>query len=49
MPELPDITLYLQQLAPRILNQPLVHLALKNPFILRSVDPPVSAGWASGL
>ena len=39
MPELPDITLYLQQLAPRILNQPLVHIALKNPFILRSVDP----------
>lgn len=43
MPELPDVTLYLQQLAPRILNQPLVHLTLKNPFILRSVDPPISA------
>jgi formamidopyrimidine-DNA glycosylase len=43
MPELPDVTLYLQQLAPRILNQPLVHVALKNPFILRSVDPPISA------
>jgi formamidopyrimidine-DNA glycosylase len=43
MPELPDIALYLQQLAPRILNQPLVHIALKNPFILRSVDPPISA------
>ncbi len=42
MPELPDITLYLQQLAPRILNQPLVHILLKNPFILRSVDPPIS-------
>ena len=43
MPELPDISLYLQQLAPRILNQPLVHIALRNPFILRSVDPPISA------
>jgi formamidopyrimidine-DNA glycosylase len=43
LPELPDITLYLQQLAPRILNQPLVHMVLKNPFILRSVDPPISA------
>jgi formamidopyrimidine-DNA glycosylase len=42
MPELPDITLYLQQLAPRILQQPLVHIALKNPFILRSVEPPIS-------
>jgi formamidopyrimidine-DNA glycosylase len=42
MPELPDITLYLQQLVPRILQQPLVHIALKNPFILRSVEPPIS-------
>ncbi len=42
MPELPDITLYLQQLAPRVLQQPLVHIALKNPFILRSVEPPIS-------
>jgi formamidopyrimidine-DNA glycosylase len=42
MPELPDITLYLQQLAPRILQQPLVHLALRNPFVLRSVEPPIS-------
>jgi formamidopyrimidine-DNA glycosylase len=43
MPELPDITLYLKQLAPRILNQPLVHITVKNPFVLRSVDPPISA------
>lgn len=42
MPELPDITLYLQQLAPRVLQQPLIHIALKNPFILRSVEPPIS-------
>src|SRR5690348_15867371 len=42
MPELPDISLYLQQLAPRILNQPLVRITLKNPFVLRSVDPPIS-------
>ena len=42
MPELPDITLYLQQLAPRILQQPLVHIVVKNPFVLRSVDPPIS-------
>jgi formamidopyrimidine-DNA glycosylase len=43
MPELPDVTLYLQQLGPRVLNQPLVHIAIKNPFILRSVDPPITA------
>jgi formamidopyrimidine-DNA glycosylase len=43
MPELPDITLYLSQLAPRILHQPLLRLTIRSPFVLRSVDPPVSA------
>jgi formamidopyrimidine-DNA glycosylase len=43
VPELPDITLYLSQLAPRILHQPLLRVTLKNPFVLRSVDPPLSA------
>ena len=38
MPELPDITLYLEQLAPRILGQPLLRLVFRSPFILRSVD-----------
>jgi formamidopyrimidine-DNA glycosylase len=42
MPELPDITLYLSQLIPRILNQPLIRLTLRSPFVLRSVDPPPS-------
>jgi len=43
VPELPDIALYLSQLAPRILHQPLLRVTLKNPFVLRSVDPPLSA------
>ena len=43
MPELPDITLYLEQLAPRILGQQLLRLAFRSPFILRSVEPPPSA------
>jgi formamidopyrimidine-DNA glycosylase len=43
MPELPDITLYLDGLAPRILHQPLLKVHLKSPFVLRSVDPPISA------
>jgi formamidopyrimidine-DNA glycosylase len=43
MPELPDITLYLEALAPRVLNQPLEHLRIANPFLLRTPDPPVSA------
>src|SRR3982750_259803 len=42
MPELPDITLYLSQLTPRIVNQPLLRLNLRSPFVLRSVDPPVA-------
>jgi formamidopyrimidine-DNA glycosylase len=43
MPELPDITLYLEQLAPRIVGQPLLHLTIKSPFVLRTVEPPLSA------
>lgn len=42
MPELPDITLYIQQLAPRILHQPLLNVTIRSPFVLRTVDPPVS-------
>jgi formamidopyrimidine-DNA glycosylase len=43
MPELPDISLYLAQLTPRILDQPLNRIVIRSPFLLRSVDPPVSA------
>jgi formamidopyrimidine-DNA glycosylase len=43
VPELPDITLYLAQLRPRILGQPLNQIAIRNPFVLRSVDPPLAA------
>jgi formamidopyrimidine-DNA glycosylase len=43
VPELPDITLYLAQLTPRILHQPLLRLDVRSPFVLRSVDPPSSA------
>src|SRR3954454_4999076 len=43
MPELPDITLYLEQLAPRILGRQLLRLVFRSPFILRSVEPPPSA------
>ena len=43
MPELPDITLYLDRLSSRILHQPLLKVVIRSPFVLRSVDPPVSA------
>jgi formamidopyrimidine-DNA glycosylase len=43
VPELPDITLYLEALAPRVLNRPLERLRIGNPFLVRTFDPPVSA------
>ena len=43
MPELPDIALYLEALAPRVLNQPLERLRIGNPFLVRTLDPPVAA------
>jgi formamidopyrimidine-DNA glycosylase len=46
MPELPDITLYLEQLAPRVLNRILERIVVRNPFVVRSFDPPI--GEAAG-
>ena len=43
MPELPDIIVYLEALRSRILGRPLVAVRLGSPFLLRSVDPPLSA------
>ena len=42
MPELPDITVYLEQLRPRIQGQVLQKIDLASPFLLRSVDPPLA-------
>ncbi len=41
MPELPDVVLYLESLAPRVLNQPLEAIRIVNPFVLRSFAPPI--------
>lgn len=43
MPELPDIVTYLEGLRTRILGQPLERVRIASPFLLRSVDPPLSA------
>jgi formamidopyrimidine-DNA glycosylase len=43
VPELPDITVYLECLQPRIVGQPLQKAELASPFLLRSVDPPLRA------
>lgn len=42
MPELPDITIYVEALRPRIVGHRLESVRLLSPFILRSVDPPIS-------
>ena len=42
MPELPDITVYIEQLRPRIQGQALQKVDLASPFLLRSVDPPLA-------
>ncbi len=43
MPELPDIELYLHALRPRLVGRPLQRIRLASPFLVRSVDPPVSS------
>ncbi len=43
MPELPDISAYITALEERIVGQTLEHVRLGSVFLLRSVDPPLSA------
>ena len=43
MPELPDVTLYVESIQRHLVGQTLEGLRLGNPFLVRSVDPPVSA------
>ena len=42
MPELPDIVLYLEHLAPRVVNQTLERVVVRSPFLVRTFDPPIS-------
>ena len=42
MPELPDIAAYIRALEPRIVGQPIEHVRLASPFLLRTVQPPVT-------
>jgi formamidopyrimidine-DNA glycosylase len=43
MPELPDITVYIEALEKRILAQRLEHVRMVSPFLLRTVEPPISS------
>jgi formamidopyrimidine-DNA glycosylase len=42
MPELPDVTVYVEALERRIVGAVLEEVRLDNPFVLRSVDPPLA-------
>ncbi len=43
MPELPDVTVYVEALEKRIVGDPLLRLRLGNPFVLRTVEPAPAA------
>ena len=43
MPELPDITIYLDALSRRVQGRRLLEARLASPFLLRTVDPPVTS------
>lgn len=43
MPELPDILAYIHALEPRIVGQQLEKIRVSNPFLVRTIDPPITA------
>src|SRR5713101_6060898 len=42
MPEYPDIIVYLERLRPRVQGQVFERIRLMSPFLVRTVDPPVT-------
>ena len=43
MPELPDVSVYIERLAAKIVGARLERVTIRHPFLLRSVTPPISA------
>ena len=43
MPELPDLTVYLEALDARIVGQRLERLLIRSPFLLRTAEPPIES------
>jgi formamidopyrimidine-DNA glycosylase len=43
MPELPDVTIYLEALEPRILGRTLERVLIAGPSLLRTADPPIES------
>src|SRR6266576_3850597 len=49
MPELPDITAYIDALKTRALNKRIERVRIAAPFFLRSFDPPISQAEGKGV
>ncbi|MBV8403810.1 MAG: formamidopyrimidine-DNA glycosylase [Gammaproteobacteria bacterium] len=43
MPELPDVTVYLEALEARIVGQRLERVLIRSPFLLRTAEPPIES------
>jgi formamidopyrimidine-DNA glycosylase len=43
MPELPDVTVYVEAVRTRVIGHKLIRALVRSPFLLRSADPPLSA------
>jgi formamidopyrimidine-DNA glycosylase len=43
MPELPDITIYIEALERRILGETLGNVRIRSPFLLRTFEPPIES------
>jgi formamidopyrimidine-DNA glycosylase len=43
VPELPDVEVYVEHLRRRVVGQPLEHVRVASPFLVRSFDPPLRA------
>ena len=43
MPELPDITVYIEALERRVVGQRVEDIRIPQPFLVRTVEPPVAA------
>jgi formamidopyrimidine-DNA glycosylase len=41
MPELPDVTVYVERIAAKTLGRRIERVRISNPFVVRSVDPPI--------
>ncbi|WP_437206213.1 Fpg/Nei family DNA glycosylase [Planctomicrobium sp. SH664] len=49
MPELPEITAYMEALAPRVVATQLLKVRIASPFVLRTFDPPLEGTFGQNV